>query len=51
MKKLLKFVGIAFLVFFIAYRPDSASRTALRIGGVIGDLADGFGRFFANIFQ
>jgi hypothetical protein len=50
-KKFLKIAGIAFLVFFIAFRPDSASRIALRVGGVIGDLADGFGRFFAGTFS
>jgi hypothetical protein len=51
MQKYLKLGGIALLVYFIAYRPDSASQAALRIGGVIGDIANGFGQFISNLFR
>jgi hypothetical protein len=50
-KKVLKFGAIALLVFFIAYRPEPASRAALRIGGMVGSFADGVGQFVANLFR
>jgi hypothetical protein len=49
-KKVLTWVSIAFLIFFIAYRPASAANIARSIGSGIVDLASGFGDFFSNLF-
>jgi hypothetical protein len=48
-KKILTWGGIAFLVFFIAFRPDSAADVAKSLGGGIVDIAQGFGDFFTNL--
>jgi hypothetical protein len=50
-KKVLTWASIAFLIFFIAYRPESAAEVAKSIGGGIMDLASGFGDFFTNLVQ
>jgi hypothetical protein len=41
-KKVLTWGGIAFLLFFIAYRPDSAGDVFISIGNTFKDLAQGF---------
>jgi hypothetical protein len=51
MKKLIKPAGIALLVFIIAFRPEPAANAVLNIVGVIGDMADGVGRFVTSLFQ
>lgn len=48
-KKILTWGGIAFLVFFIAFRPDEAADVFKSIGGGITDIAQGFGDFFAAL--
>jgi hypothetical protein len=48
-KKILTWGGIAFLIFFIAFRPDSAADVAKSLGGGIVDIAQGFGDFFTNL--
>jgi hypothetical protein len=48
-KKILTWGGIAFLIFFIAFRPDSAAQVAKSLGGGIVDIAQGFGDFFTNL--
>jgi hypothetical protein len=50
-KKVLTWGSIAFLIFFIAYRPQSAANVAKSIGSGIMDLAGGFGDFFTSLFQ
>ena len=45
-KKILTWGSIAFLIFFIAYRPESAAQVAKSIGSGLADLADGFTNFF-----
>jgi hypothetical protein len=50
-KKILKYGGLAFLVFFIAYRPQSAAGIVSSIGNGILDIANGFGEFFASVFS
>jgi hypothetical protein len=50
-KKVLTWGSVAFLIFFIAYRPTSAANVAKSIGGGILDLAGGFGDFFTSLFQ
>ncbi|HTJ33719.1 MAG TPA: hypothetical protein VL738_10850 [Dactylosporangium sp.] len=48
-KKILRWGGLAFLVFFIAYRPQSAANVVSTIGGSLLDIANGFGDFFAQL--
>jgi len=48
-KKVLTWGGIAFLIFFVAYRPGPASNVFRTIGGSIGDVASGFSEFFSNL--
>jgi hypothetical protein len=49
-KKVLTWGGIAFLIFFVAYRPQSAAEVVKSIGGALMDIAGGFGDFFASLF-
>jgi len=48
-KKFLTWAGIAFLIFFIAFRPNSAADVFKSLGGGIVDIAQGFGDFFTNL--
>jgi hypothetical protein len=48
-KKILTWGGLAFLIFFIAYSPDSAAQVFRSIGNGIVDIATGFGQFFTNL--
>ena len=48
-KKVLTWLGLAFLIFFIAYRPNSAADVFKSLGGGIMDVAQGFGDFFTNL--
>jgi hypothetical protein len=48
-KKILTWGSIAFLIFFVAYRPASAAQVFKSIGGGIMDIASGFGEFFARL--
>ena len=48
-KKVLTWASIAFLIFFVAYRPESAADVAKTIGSGIVDLAAGFGDFFTSL--
>jgi hypothetical protein len=48
-KKVLTWAGIAFLVFFIAFRPNSAADVFKSLGQAIVDIAQGFGDFFTNL--
>jgi hypothetical protein len=49
LKKLLTWIAIAFVIFFIAFRPDSAADVAKSLGTGIMDIAQGFGDFFASL--
>ena len=49
MKTVLTWLGIAFLIFFIAFNPTSAAAVATSLGGTIADIARGFGTFFTNL--
>lgn len=49
LKKILTWGGIAFLIFFIAFRPNEAADAFKNIGGGIMDVAEGFGDFFAAL--
>jgi hypothetical protein len=48
-KKVLTWLGIAFLIFFIAFNPNSAASVFESLGGTIADIARGFGTFFTNL--
>jgi hypothetical protein len=48
-KKVLTWLGIAFLIFFIAFNPTSAASVFSSLGGTIADIARGFGTFFTNL--
>ncbi|MDG4833505.1 hypothetical protein O7627_29975 [Solwaraspora sp. WMMD1047] len=48
-KKFLTWGGIAFLIFFIAFRPNSAADVFKSLGGGIVDIAQGFGDFFTSL--
>jgi len=48
-KKLSAWLGVAFLIFFIAFNPDSAATVFESLGGTVGDIARGFGTFFTNL--
>jgi len=48
-KKILTWGSIAFLIFFIAYRPESAANVFKSIGGGLMDIVNGVGDFFGNL--
>lgn len=48
-KKVLTIGTAVFLVFFIAYKPNSAATVARTIGGGIVDVLTGVGNFFSNL--
>ncbi|WBB77633.1 MULTISPECIES: hypothetical protein [Micromonospora] len=48
-KKVLTWAGVAFLIFFVAFRPNSAADVVKSLGGGIMDIAQGFGDFFTNL--
>jgi hypothetical protein len=48
-KKVLTWGGIAFLIFFVAYRPQNAAQVFKSLGGGIRDIAVGFGDFFSSL--
>jgi hypothetical protein len=48
-KKVLTWGGVAFLIFFIAYRPQAAAQVFRSLGGGIVDIAQGIGDFFSSL--
>ncbi len=48
-KKLLTWGAIAFLIFFMAYRPASAASVFKSLGTGLYDVATGIGTFFSNL--
>jgi hypothetical protein len=49
LKKVLTWGGLAFLVFFIAFRPNEAGSVVESLAGGILDAANGFAAFFTNL--
>lgn len=49
MKKVLAWAGFAFLIFFVAYRPDAAANVFKSLGAGLIDIAKGFGDFFTGL--
>jgi hypothetical protein len=48
-KKFLALAVAAFVIFFVAYQPTTAARVVKSIGGVLGDVANGFATFLSNL--
>jgi len=48
-KKALTWVAVAFLVFFVAYKPASAAHIVKEVGAVIVDITHGFVDFVTNL--
>ncbi|MFC0528232.1 hypothetical protein [Phytohabitans kaempferiae] len=48
-KKILTWGGIAFLLFFIAYRPDSAADVFQSLGSTVADIGQGLGDFVTGL--
>jgi hypothetical protein len=48
-KKVLTWCLIAFLIFFVAYRPANAAAVFRSLGSGVVDIAQGFGDFFSNL--
>ena len=48
-KKILKYGGVAFLVYFVAFRPQSAANLVDTVGTGILNTASGIGDFFAMV--
>ncbi|MEV4755911.1 hypothetical protein AB0J86_12465 [Micromonospora sp. NPDC049559] len=49
LKKILAWGFFAFLIFFIAFRPDGAAQTFKSIGAVLMAIFQGFGDFLTSL--
>jgi hypothetical protein len=49
LRKLLAWVLVAFVIFFVAFRPDSAAEVVKSLGAGMIDIAQGFGDFFTSL--
>lgn len=49
MKKVLTWAGIAFVIFFIAFRPGAAADVVKTLGGTAVDILQGVGDFFSSL--
>jgi hypothetical protein len=48
-KKILVWGGLAFLIFFVAFRPDAAATVVKSMGGTVMDIAQGVGDFVSSL--
>lgn len=48
-KKILVWLGIAFLVFFITFRPDSARSVIVSLGGTVADIGQAIGDLVTSL--
>jgi hypothetical protein len=48
-KKILTWGLVAFLIFFIAFRPTSAAAVFRQLGASLYDVATGIGQFFSSL--
>jgi hypothetical protein len=48
-RKIATWGGIAFLLFFIAYRPDSAADVFQSLGSTVADIGQGLGDFVTSL--
>jgi hypothetical protein len=49
-KKVAMFATVAFLIFFVAYRPASAAAATKWLGKTIASIATGFGDYASRLF-
>lgn len=49
LKKVLTWGGIAFLIFFVAFKPGSAAEVVKTLGNTAVDILSGMGDFFASL--
>jgi hypothetical protein len=49
LKKVLRWGGIALLVFYVVRNPHGAALTARSIGSAIGNVGTGFGNFLGSL--
>lgn len=49
MKKLIPYVALGFVVFFIASRPTEAANAVGSVLSMIGDVASGFAEFLSGV--
>ncbi|MEV0807011.1 hypothetical protein [Micromonospora sp. NPDC050200] len=50
-KKLLLWGGVAFLIYFMAFRPDGAAQMCKSIGAGLMAMAQGFGDFLTRLMS
>ena len=48
-KRVFSWLFVAFLIFFVAYRPAAAAATTKWIGNGLMSIATGFGDFFTHL--
>jgi hypothetical protein len=48
-KKVVTWAVIAFLVFFVAFHPDTAAHAAQSLGTLVVNVGKGFGDFFTRV--
>ncbi|GAA3232278.1 hypothetical protein ACFPIJ_24250 [Dactylosporangium cerinum] len=48
-KKTLTYAAWAFLIYFIAFRPQAAASVGKGLVGLIGSVGKGFGDFFSSL--
>lgn len=49
LKKVLTWGGIAFVIFFIAFRPNEAMGVVKALGNTLIDIGDNVGKFFNSL--
>jgi hypothetical protein len=48
-KKILTWGGIAFLIFFVAFKPTAAAEVVKTLGNTLVDIGNGVGDFFSSL--
>lgn len=51
LKKIITWGGIAFVVFFVAFRPGAAAEFIGTLGGITADIFQGVGKFFGSLVE
>jgi hypothetical protein len=49
LKKTLTYAAWAFIIYFVAFRPQAAAKVVSGIGTLLGNLGTGFGDFFSRL--
>ena len=49
LKKVLVWGGIAFVLFFVAFKPGAAANVVTGLGNTVVEIFQGVGRFFAGL--